>query len=69
MEKEKIILEKDEELSLNQRMFFERENHCPLCNSQLNIRIRSYLENFTVAEEAACAHCELVVRTKDHKMN
>ncbi|MCB0389835.1 MAG: hypothetical protein KDD58_01020 [Bdellovibrionales bacterium] len=55
--------------TLTQRLFIERENLCPLCSEQLSIRIKSYEENFTIAEEAYCESCELVTRTKDHKFN
>ncbi|MCB9024907.1 MAG: hypothetical protein H6625_01195 [Bdellovibrionaceae bacterium] len=58
-----------ESTSLTQRVFVERENLCPLCNHQLAIRVKAYLENFTIAEEAYCENCELVTRTKDHKIN
>ena len=55
--------------SLNQKLFIERENLCPLCNHQLIIRIKGHLENFIVAEEAYCDHCEMVTRNKDHRIN
>ena len=58
-----------ENTTLTQRLFVERENLCPLCSHQLSIRVKNYLENFTIAEEAFCEHCELVTRTKDHKIN
>ena len=70
MNKEKSLpIESEEILSQAQQMFYERENQCPLCCEELLIRVRSYLENFTIAEEALCPKCDLVVRTKDHKMN
>ena len=56
-------------LTTDQLLFIERENLCPLCNGEVKIRIRSYLENFTIAEEAECEKCNLVIRTKDHRMN
>ena len=58
-----------EDVTLTQRLFVERENLCPLCGHQLVIRIKNYLENFTIAEEAFCDHCELVTRTKDHRIS
>ena len=55
--------------TLTQRLFIERENLCPLCGNQLDIRIKDYLGDYTIAEEAYCGHCELVTRSKDHKFN
>lgn len=49
--------------------FIENQNHCPLCNSQLTIRVESYLENYTLREEASCPKCQLLARVKDHKMH
>ena len=68
VEKQNINSE-DNTNTINQKLFVERENHCPLCGNQLNIRIKNYLGNFTIAEEAYCDHCELVTRSKDHKIN
>lgn len=56
------------ELNENQAAFVERQNVCPLCGSQLEIRVESYLENFTLREEAHCATCDVLARVKDHKM-
>lgn len=49
--------------------FKESQNHCPLCNSQLTIKVETYLENFTLKEEASCPKCQLLARVKDHKMH
>lgn len=49
--------------------FIEKEQICPLCKSQLDIRVKTYLENFTIAEEAFCPECGVVTRNKDHKMH
>ena len=49
--------------------FKESQNHCPLCNSQLTIKVDSYLENYTLREEASCPKCQLLARVKDHKMH
>lgn len=49
--------------------FKEHQNHCPLCNTQLTIRVESYLENYTLREEASCPKCQLLARVKDHKMH
>lgn len=48
--------------------FVERQNQCPLCGSQLEIRVESYLEEYTLREEAHCATCDVLARVKDHKM-
>ncbi len=58
-----------ENLSHAQRCFVESENICPLCNNQVKIKVRSYLENFNIAEEAHCEACQMTVRTKNHKIN
>ncbi|MGE0762159.1 MAG: hypothetical protein AB7N80_02660 [Bdellovibrionales bacterium] len=47
----------------------ERQNQCPLCGQQLEIRVESYLENYTLREEAHCSHCDVLARVKDHKMH
>jgi len=49
--------------------FVQIQNTCPLCNSQLTIRVETYLENYTLREEASCSTCRLVARVKDHKMH
>ena len=49
--------------------FVERQNQCPLCGQQLEIRVESYLENFTLREEAHCLNCDVLARVKDHKMH
>ncbi len=59
----------DQSSTLTQRLFVERESICPLCGNELNIRIKNYLGNFTIAEEAFCDHCEMVTRSKDHRIN
>ena len=48
--------------------FVQLQNTCPLCNSQLTIRVESYLENYTLREEATCPKCQILARVKDHKM-
>lgn len=49
--------------------FVQLQNTCPLCNSQLTIRVESYLENYTLREEAHCPTCRILARVKDHKMH
>ena len=69
MENSKIIKAEPQVLSPHHKLFIERENHCPLCNNQLKIKVKTYLENFNVAEEAYCHQCDLVTRTKNHRIN
>jgi hypothetical protein len=57
-----------EDVTELQTAFIERQNHCPLCGSQLDIRVESYLENHLLREEAHCPSCEVMARVKDHKM-
>jgi hypothetical protein len=49
--------------------FVQVQNTCPLCNSQLTIRVETYLENYTLREEASCPKCRVLARVKDHKMH
>lgn len=49
--------------------FVQIQNTCALCNAQLTIRVETYLENYTLREEASCPNCRLVARVKDHKMH
>lgn len=49
--------------------FVQVQNTCPLCNSQLTIRVESYLEGYTLREEATCPKCQILARVKDHKMH
>ncbi|MBX7231320.1 MAG: hypothetical protein K1X29_04445 [Bdellovibrionales bacterium] len=65
---EKNILQKAD-LNTRQKKFVERQNLCPLCNTQLDISTESYLEDFFLREEARCPECELLARIKDHKIN
>ena len=61
--------EKLDELEEKRRQtFIEVQNTCPLCNSDLMIRVESYLEDYTLREEAMCPHCQVLARVKDHKM-
>lgn len=55
--------------TLRHKSFVEVQNTCPLCNSQLTIRVESYLENYTLREEATCPKCQVLARVKDHKMH
>ncbi len=48
--------------------FIEVQNTCPLCSSELTIRVESYLEDYTLREEATCPNCQVLARVKDHKM-
>jgi hypothetical protein len=67
MKREKVS-ELDQEDSRHEN-FKESQNHCPLCNSQLTIKVETYLENYTLKEEASCPKCQLLARVKDHKMH
>lgn len=62
---------KDLQFSKNRKhqAFIEVQNTCPLCNSQLTIKVESYLENNTLREEASCPRCQVLARVKDHKMH
>ena len=48
--------------------FIEAQNHCGLCNDELEITVTSYLDNNMLQEKAYCPKCDIKVRVKDHKM-
>jgi transcription elongation factor Elf1 len=56
-------------LNPKHRAFIQRQNECPLCGHKLEIRVETYLENFTIREEAHCPECDVLARVKDHKMH
>lgn len=56
-------------LSERHLAFIEGQNQCPLCGSQLMIRVESYLDNYMLREEAHCSNCDVLARVKDHKMH
>lgn len=49
--------------------FIENQNQCVLCNSQLEIRVESYLEDNLLKEEAICPHCNIKAREANHRMH
>ncbi|MAE75127.1 MAG: hypothetical protein CL675_13625 [Bdellovibrionaceae bacterium] len=57
------------ENNLDHIVFVEKQHHCALCGSELKIHVKSYLENYTVQEEAECEKCQLKTRVKDHRMH
>lgn len=61
--------EETETIQRRHRSFVEMQNTCALCNSQLTIRVESYLEDYTLREEASCPKCQILARVKDHKMH
>lgn len=62
-------LSENEAQTTRHQSFVQVQNTCPLCNSQLTIRVESYLENYTLREEATCPKCQVLARVKDHKMH
>lgn len=64
----KLTRVQNHSLSRDQILFIEHENHCPLCGETLKISVKTYLENYTLHEEARCVTCDVKVRAKDHKM-
>ncbi len=57
-----------QELSARERLFVESQNQCALCNSPLEIKVESYLENYFLREEAVCPVCNIKTRVKNHKI-
>ena len=48
--------------------FVESQNQCALCGDDLEIKVESYLHEFTLKEEAYCINCDIKTRIKDHKI-
>ena len=65
----RIKSENSERVKNRHQTFVEVQNTCPLCNSQLTIKVETYLENYTLREEASCPKCQVLARVKDHKMH
>jgi len=61
--------EKSEVHKMRRESFIEVQNTCPLCNTGLDIRVESYLEDYMLREEASCPNCQVLARVKDHKMH
>lgn len=55
-------------LNLDEQHFIEMQNHCALCNTALEIKVETYLEDFYLREEAECPTCKIKTRVKNHKM-
>lgn len=66
---EKIDSATNRDIKAMHEGFIRTQNTCPLCNSTLEIKAISYLENYTLREEATCPKCKVLARIKDHKMH
>jgi hypothetical protein len=49
--------------------FVDHQNHCPLCGTQLTIKVETYADDFQLREEAHCSSCDLLARIKDHNLH
>jgi hypothetical protein len=49
------------------QLFVESQNHCALCNSPLDIKVESYLDENFIKEEASCPTCKISTRVKNHR--
>jgi CRISPR/Cas system-associated protein Cas10 (large subunit of type III CRISPR-Cas system) len=56
------------QLTHQERNFIETQNHCALCNTPLEIKVESYLEDYFLREEAECPSCKIKTRVKNHKI-
>lgn len=56
------------DLTLEQQLFIETQNHCALCRTELDISVESYLEDYFLKEEAICPKCKIKTRVKNHKI-
>ena len=61
--------EEKQKLSKKEILFIESQNHCALCGEELEIKVESYLDDYTLREEAECLNCEIKTREKNHKMH
>ena len=64
-----VVSKKKTSENVSHETYIRDQNTCPLCNSTLEIKAVSYLENFTLREEATCPKCKVLARVKDHKMH
>ncbi|OFZ20051.1 MAG: hypothetical protein A2Z20_08240 [Bdellovibrionales bacterium RBG_16_40_8] len=55
-------------LSEREQHFLRSQNNCALCNSHLDIRVESYLDDYYLREEAECPKCKVKARVKNHKI-
>ena len=69
MKRDKVESDKNELQERRRETFIEVQNVCPLCNTGLDIRVESYLEDYMLREEASCPNCQVLARVKDHKMH
>lgn len=60
--------EKTETLSDKQHVFIENQNNCPLCDSQLEIKVIQHDEVSEIKEEAYCPICKIKTRDKIHTL-
>ncbi|MGE3680649.1 MAG: hypothetical protein AB7G93_02910 [Bdellovibrionales bacterium] len=49
--------------------FVQVQNTCPLCNSQLTIRVENGVDDYTLREEATCPKCQVPARSKEHRLH
>ena len=65
MSKTRSVIDEDQ-LTLSQKIFFEHQNYCALCGSQLEIKTSEPTDFNELFEEAYCCSCNLKTRTKKH---
>lgn len=65
-DKKELVSLEEQSQQLKHSHFVEQEHACPLCNSELQVKVKDYLGNYQIAEEASCATCDLVIRKKNH---
>ena len=68
MAHERNLTRAKKQLSDCEKNFIESQNHCALCNSALDIKVESYLEDYFLREEAECPKCKIKTRVKNHKI-
>lgn len=49
--------------------FVELQNQCPLCGSQLAIRVQIEVGSYLLTEEAKCEECDVFTRVKSHRLH
>ena len=52
-----------------QQAFIQIQNTCPLCASELEIKIKEQEAPYRLVEEAHCPQCEVPARIKEHSLH
>lgn len=56
-------------ISHEQIAFYNKHNHCCLCNHKLTVEVQIKSESGTLNEKIHCDHCKVTVSTSEHPLN